>query len=315
MKYKDAIFLSIAYIEKNIKEELTLEMIAETAGYSPYHFSRIFHDQMGISIMEYVKERRLICASKELLQGKKIIDVSIEYGYKTHSGFSKAFKKKFGFTPTQHLIYAIHVMNLKGERMYMNEYPNPFLQPTVDFMDPEKLYQDLLGTIQKNDPGRDLSPIEEAYHFACKVHQGQLRKSGEPYIIHPLCVAIILAEVEIDLECIAAGLLHDVAEDKESDIFLALEKQFLAPIPQLVKDVVALHHISFETFDDRLLDQRVILIKLADRLHNMRTIRFMHPDRRKEKAKETLEIFSPIAARHGVSKIKTELDDLSLMYL
>lgn len=107
MKYEEVIFKSLEYIENNIKEELTLEIISKEVGYSQFHFSRIFKDNMGMSLMDYVKERRLICSSKEIFNGKKIIDVSEEYGYKTHSGFSKAFKKKFGFTPTQHLIYAV----------------------------------------------------------------------------------------------------------------------------------------------------------------------------------------------------------------
>ena len=104
MKYENAIFACIEYIEKNIEEELTTDIIASEVGYSAYHFSRIVKDQMGMPLMEYVRERRLICASKEMFEGKKVIDVSIKYGFKTHSGFSKAFKKKFGFTDRKSVV-------------------------------------------------------------------------------------------------------------------------------------------------------------------------------------------------------------------
>ncbi|MEX6586003.1 helix-turn-helix transcriptional regulator [Paraclostridium bifermentans] len=107
MKYKVAILKSIEFIEKNLKNNLSLKTISNHVGYSEYHFSRVFKSEMNMSIMEYVQERRLLLASKEIFEGRKIVDVSYDYQYDTHSGFSKAFKKKFGFTPTQHLIYAI----------------------------------------------------------------------------------------------------------------------------------------------------------------------------------------------------------------
>ena len=181
MKYENAIFLCVEYIEKNIKEELTTKIIANEVGYSVYHFSRIFKEQMGMSLMEYVRERRLICASKDLFSGKKIIDVSIEYGFQTHSGFSKSFKKKFGFTPTQHVIYAIRtsgdMANKKGGRYFMNdnskkdlsnmklENANPFLMCEVDFMEPEELYNDLVASIKNNHSFDDLTMVEKAYHI------------------------------------------------------------------------------------------------------------------------------------------------------
>lgn len=318
MEYKNAIFMCIEYIEKNIKEELTTEIIAKEIGYSTYHFSRIFKEQMGMSLMEYVKERRLICASKEIFAGKKIIDVSIEYGYKTHSGFSKAFKKKFGITPT--LIHAIRIscclINEKGGSYFMND-SSIFVKPSLDFTNPEALYENLVISIKSHHLADDLTMVERAYHLACKAHDGQYRKCGDPYVTHPLSVAIILAEMECDKESIIAGLLHDIVEENTA---LALEQvatEFSDEISQLIKEVTKLNIIGsgIKNKDNNMIDNRVILIKLADRLHNMRTLKYMEPEKWNEKAKETIEIFSPIATRLGISKIKTELDDLSLMYM
>lgn len=310
--------MCIDYIEKNIKEILTTETIAKEVGYSTYHFSRIFKKQMGMSLMEYVKERRLICASKEIFSGKKIIDVSIEYGYKTHSGFSKAFKKKFGFAPT--LIHAIHIscclINEKGGSYYMTDN-SIFLKPSLDFTNPDVLYENLVSSIKKNHLSDNLTMVERAYHLAYKAHEGQYRKSGDPYITHPLSVAIILAEMESDIESIIAGLLHDIEEENTVITLEQVETEFSDEISQLIKEVSEFNIISsgIKHKDSSIIDNRVILIKLADILHNMRTIEYMEPEKWKEKAKQTIEIFSPIAARLGISKIKTELDDLSLMYL
>ena len=192
---------------------------------------------------------------------------------------------------------------------------------------PESLYAHLMETIRKYRPGTDLSMIENAYHLAYEAHKDQKRKSGEPYIIHPICTAIILAELELDKESICAGLLHDVVEDtvitKEE-----LEEKFGQDVASLVDGVTKLTRLSYDTdkveeqaenlrkmFLAMAKDIRVILIKLADRLHNMRTLQFMTPEKQKEKARETMDIYSPIASRLGISKIKTELDDLSLKYL
>lgn len=205
-----------------------------------------------------------------------------------------------------------------------------------DFMTPEELYQDLIRRVQKYHPSDDISMIAKAYGTASEAHKNQLRKSGEPYIIHPLNVGIILADLEMDKETIVAGLLHDVVEDtimKEED----LVKEFGSDVALLVDGVTKLEKIPLtrsgdqtETSDSKLemqaenlrkmflamaKDIRVILIKLADRLHNMRTLKYQKPESQQRIARETLEIYSPIAQRLGISKIKVELDDLSLKYL
>ena len=197
----------------------------------------------------------------------------------------------------------------------------------ADFTSPEVLYQDLITEIKKYHPSSDLSDIEKAYKVAYKAHEGQKRKSGEPYIIHPLCVAIILAELELDKESIIAGLLHDVVEDTvmtSEDV----EKEFGSEVALLVDGVTKLTQLNYEhdkievqaenlrkMFLAMAKDIRVIMIKLADRLHNMRTLSFMTPEKQKEKAQETLDIYAPLADRLGISKIKTELEDLCLRYL
>jgi len=205
------------------------------------------------------------------------------------------------------------------------------IEAMKEFLSPEELYQDLIKRVQKYHPSDDISLIEKAYKVAYNAHKDQVRKSGEPYIIHPLCVAIILADLELDKETIVAGLLHDVVEDTiltDEEI----KEQFGADVALLVDGVTKLQQLQYngEKSGDKLemqaenlrkmflamaKDIRVIMIKLADRLHNMRTLKHMPPEKQQRIARETLDIYSPIAQRLGISKIKVELDDLSLKYL
>ncbi len=196
-----------------------------------------------------------------------------------------------------------------------------------DFTDPAELYQELIKSVRKYHPSTDISMIEKAYRIAFKAHEGQLRKSGEPYIIHPLCVAIILADLELDKETIVSGLLHDAVEDTVMTTE-EIAEEFSQEVALLVDGVTKLGQLSYskdkieiqaenlrKMFLAMAKDIRVILIKLADRLHNMRTLRYMKPEKQKEKARETMDIYAPIAQRLGISKVKNELDDLSLKYL
>ena len=196
-----------------------------------------------------------------------------------------------------------------------------------DFTSPEILYDELIASVKKYHPSTDISMIEKAYKIAYEAHEGQKRKSGEPYIIHPLCVAIILADLELDKETIVAGLLHDVVEDTVMTTE-EITKEFGAEVALLVDGVTKLGQLSYSAdkvevqaenlrkmFLAMAKDIRVILIKLADRLHNMRTLQYMKPEKQKEKARETMDIYAPIAQRLGISKVKNELDDLSLKYL
>ncbi len=211
------------------------------------------------------------------------------------------------------------------------------IKPVEAYRGPEDLYQELIRRVQKYHPSDNISLIEKAYQIASKAHEGQVRKSGEPYIIHPLYVSIILADLEMDKETIVAGILHDVVEDT---IYTDEEitEMFGADVALLVDGVTKLQHFNMDGENDSQVgksqdkveiqaenlrkmflamakDIRVIIIKLADRLHNMRTLKFMPPEKQQRIARETLDIYSPIADRLGISKIKVELDDLSLKYL
>ena len=197
----------------------------------------------------------------------------------------------------------------------------------ADFTSPEVLYEDLIQEIRKYHPSSDLSDIERAYKIARDAHEGQKRKSGEPYIIHPIHTALILADLELDKESIMAGLLHDVMEDTKVTREQMIS-EFGEEVTDLVDGVTKLTKLDYDAdkvekqaenlrkmFLAMAKDIRVILIKLADRLHNMRTLQYMTPEKQKEKSKETMEIYAPIADRLGISKIKIELDDLALRYL
>lgn len=195
------------------------------------------------------------------------------------------------------------------------------------FTAPEELRLQLMDTMKSLYSDEDIETVGKAYDMAYEAHRDQKRKSGEPYIIHPICVAIILAELELDRETIIAGLLHDVVEDTDVT-YEDVVREFGVEVAQLVDGVTKLGQLSYskdkievqaenlrKMFLAMAKDIRVILIKLADRLHNMRTMQFMKPEKQKEKSRETMDIYAPIAHRLGISKIKVELDDLSLRYL
>ena len=187
-------------------------------------------------------------------------------------------------------------------------------------------FKDLLDVVYENNPNADLELLEEVYRFAEDLHKGQVRKSGEAYIIDPLSVAMILAELGMDEKAVAAGLLHDVAEDTRCKQN-CLENNFGEEVTFLVNGVTKLSKLECSSKEERQLesyrkmflsmaeDVRVVMIKLADRLHNMRTLKYQSPEKQKSIAQETLEIYAPIANRLGISKVKWELEDLCLRYL
>lgn len=180
--------------------------------------------------------------------------------------------------------------------------------------------------IKNYNPNADFELIERAYDFAAKAHEGQKRHSGEPYITHPLAVARILANLELDQETIIAGLLHDTVEDTEVTLE-DIQNNFGAEIARMVDGVTKLSRIEYKSKEEQQVenlrkmflamaqDIRVILIKLADRLHNMRTLHHRSPAKQRETAEETLEIYAPLAHRLGIFKLKWEMEDLSLRYL
>ena len=174
----------------------------------------------------------------------------------------------------------------------------------ADFTAPEQLYKKLIDKVIDYHPSADISILEKAYQLAMNAHKDQFRKSGEPYIVHPLCVANILAELELDKESIVAGILHDVVEDTDFTIEQVAE-MFTDEIALLVDGVTKLTQLKYskdkveiqaenlrKMFLAMAKDIRVILIKLADRLHNMRTLKYMRPEKQKEIARETMDIYA-----------------------
>ncbi len=205
------------------------------------------------------------------------------------------------------------------------ELSNELIPP--NFTEPDDLFEILKTTVSSYHPSSDLDIIIKAYDLAKDAHKEQKRKSGEPYLIHPVCVAIILAQLEMDKETIVGGLLHDVVEDTKYTTE-DLTEMFSMEVAALVDGVTKLTQLNYSSdklelqaenlrkmFLAMAKDIRVIIIKLADRLHNMRTMEFMKPEKQREKSRETMDIYAPIADRLGISKVKVELDDLSLRYL
>src|SRR3954447_18267400 len=187
-------------------------------------------------------------------------------------------------------------------------------------------FRDLLNLVRENRPADDLDIIQRAYEFSLQHHNGQTRASGEPYLVHPLEVALVLAEMKLDSTAIAAGLLHDAVEDTEVTN-KEIEEKFGAPVAHIVDGVTKIAKINLASREERQAenvrkmvlamtdDIRVVLIKLADRLHNMRTLKHLSEERRQQVAKETLEIYAPLAHRLGMGKVRGELEDLSFPYV
>src|SRR2546428_6645119 len=186
-------------------------------------------------------------------------------------------------------------------------------------------FRELMKRMQENRPQDDLSLVKKAYDYSLKHHEGQSRASGEPYLVHPLEVALVLAEMKMDPVAVAAGLLHDSVEDTSVTI-VDIRKEFGEQVAHIVEGVTKISKIDFASSEERQAenlrkmmlamvdDIRVVLIKLADRLHNMRTLEHLPPERQQKIAKETLDIYAPIAHRLGMGKIRGELEDLGFRY-
>ncbi len=204
--------------------------------------------------------------------------------------------------------------------------------PTSPVEDPQRAmastrrFEDIVEAISAYHPGPDIAFIQRAYIYSAKVHAGQVRKSGEPYLIHPLEVAFLLTQLRLDEASIVTGLLHDTVEDTLVSL-PDIEKAFGTEVGLLVDGVTKLSQIHFDTDEHKQAenfrkmlvamakDIRVILVKLADRLHNMRTLQFLPPNKQRRIAQETMDIYAPLANRLGVNWIKSELEDLAFSYL
>jgi len=187
-------------------------------------------------------------------------------------------------------------------------------------------FETIVEKVRRNHPGADEDLLRRAYLFSAREHRGQVRKSGEPYLIHPLEVANILADLKLDPICVATGLLHDIVEDTDTSTEM-IDEYFGSEIAHLVEGVTKISKLDNSSYEERqalnmrkmLLamvdDVRVVLVKLADRLHNMRTLEFLPLEKRRRIAQETLDVYAPIAHRLGMSRVRGELEDLAFKYL
>src|ERR1700746_1355715 len=187
-------------------------------------------------------------------------------------------------------------------------------------------FRELMKRIQENRPQDDLTIVKKAYDYSLKNHEGQSRASGEPYLVHPLEVALVRAEMKMDPGAVAAGLLHDSVEDTSVTI-VDIRKEFGEQVAHIVEGVTKISQIDFSSREEKqsrtlrkmmlamVDDIRVVLIKLADRLHNMRTLEHLPEERQQKIARATLDIYAPIRHRLGMGKIRGELEDLGFRYL
>ena len=289
----------LKYIEDNLENELNISIISMHFGYSKYHFSRLFKSEMNISLMEYVNNRRFIKASQNILDGEKIIDIAFKYGWLSHNGFSKAFKKRFGFSPV-----ILRTITLQLDRS--NYMSHVFLNKTKDIEQKEKLFEILKEKLIENK--FSTKKAEKIYKISCKCYEGVKRYSGDEYITHTLNVAIILATIGTKENVIIASMLCDVLQKTTIKIEeLNLDTE--------IKEIV-LKVNSFDISNLSIMnDEDMIMIKLAQKLHNMRTIDFIDDNKKFIKSKEILDLFVPLARKISNDKLAEELNDLVLTYI
>lgn len=303
MDKKEIITESLVYIEKNLKQKISIEEIAEHVGYSKFYFSRMFKQAMSISVMEYVRERKIMRASESILQGNKILDVAIEYGWESHSGFIKAFKSYYGFSPS--LLYAMNleIIHLGGNAM--SSYV--FYEKTEEHMSKEALLE--LLERKMTEYKLDTTALKAVYDFCQKLYANQKRYSGDEYITHLLNVSLLLVQMGCESSVVYAGMFCDVL--RKTDVSIDDIKKVL---PKDVADII-MRLRDYDIEKDGLADEECAVIKMAERLHNMRTIEYMEESQKKRRSKETISIFMPIARKLKNEKVISELNDLSMKYV
>ncbi len=303
MDKKEIVAGSLIYIEKNLKQKISIEEIADYVGYSKFYFSRMFKQEMNISIMEYVKERKVICASESILQGNKILDVAIEYGWESHSGFIKAFKSYYGFSPS--LLYAMNleIIHLGGRNM--RNYA--FYEKTDEHMSKEDLFE--LLERKMTESKLDTTELGTVYNFCQKSYANKKRYSGDEYITHLLNVSLLLVQIGSEVSVVYAGMFCDVF--RKTDVSIDDIKKYL---PKDVAQII-IRLRDYDIEKDGLEDEECAVIKMAERLHNMRTIEYMEESEKKRRAKETISIFMPVARKLKNEKVINELNNLSIKYV
>ncbi len=300
---KFVIVESLKFIDNNLNKPLKLNDISGHSGYSKFYFERVFKQYIGLSVMEYVKRRKLTFASTDLLNGEKIIDVALKYGYDSHSGFTKAFLNEFGFSPSMLKVMKLH-FSVVGGKHSMNHI---FLDKMDIHSSKEELFEKFLELIQDNNLNYNTRKFEKAYAFTCEAYKGITRHSGDEYITHPLNVAILLAYLEAREDVIISGMMCDILTKTNTDA-KSIEKEFSSNIRHILSGLANFNITS------PAADEDILTIKLAERLHNMRTVEFMDKHAQQMKAKETIEFFIPFATKIGNAKLTEELNDLALKY-
>lgn len=286
----------IKYINENLAEVITLKELADQAGYSEYYFSRKFKDYTGDTVKDYVIKRRLIKASEDIIAGSKIIDAAFEYGWQSHGGFTKAFTKEFGFSPSLLRAMLMELDGLGGISM-----GHVFLESTVVGTSKERLYDILVSVLNDSKIVYDDNELESAYQLACKAYEGINRYSGEEYVTHTINVAIILPQLEADIEVIIAGLFCDVTNKG----ILSIDDLSGKLRESTIKLIKKASSNNLKEDDD------VLLIKMAERLHNLRTVEYMDEVKKTEKISQTVAEYMPIARKLGIKKLVDELDNLT----
>lgn len=260
---------------------------------------------MGITLKDYVTRRKLVKASEKIVSGYRVIDAALQYGWETHAGFTKAFKKEFGFSPSFLKFMLNEIRYIGGEDM--ND--SCALGTTKQGMSKEVLYNVLVGKMCENEIPYNSSELERVYLCADRAYAGVKRYSGEEYVTHPMNVAVLLTDMGAELDTIYAGMFCDAAKKG----VMSLE-QLKGQLPEeIVKVIIELEAFDFKQAEEN--SDQVILIKLAERLHNMRTMEFMEKAEWKRRAKETIRLFLPMARRIENKKLIDALYDLSLKYL
>jgi len=294
----------LQYIETNLTEQLSVNQIAKEAGYSEHYFSHLFKKEMGISVMDYIIKRKLVKASEYIISGDNILDVALNFGWHTHAGFTKAFKRVFGFSPCFLKIMTYEMDYYGGKNM-----KHAFLNSLKPGVTKEFLFETLITKIHEHKPSLNTSELEKIYHYALTVYAGRKRYSGEDYITHPLTVSILLSDLNVDETLIYAALLCDAF--RKGQISIEEAKNILpAKVLQLI---IELDNFDFQKYDTT--SENIIIIKLAERLHNMRTLQFMNETEWRKRAKETLEFYVPFAMKLECQKLSDELKLLCMKYI
>lgn len=290
----------LKYIEMHICEPLTNKQLAENAGYSEYHFSRLFKEYTNMTCMHYIWKRRMIKASEDIVNGVRIIDAALQYGWQSHSAFTKSFKREFGFSPS-----LLRTMRMELDCLGGSYMDGIFMKKTNVGATKEQLFEILKASMRNNGVLIKEEQLNNVYQLACRVYAGVKRYSGEEYVTHTLNVSIILSEMGAESKVILAGMLCDFATKGSITLDECRRELSLE-----VFDIVSKLKIKNE--DLKNASEEVVQVKLAERLHNMRTIEYINEGKKDFKVKETIEIFMPLARKLNNTKLIDELNDLAV---